>query len=543
MKSVINIAKTFENAAKDNFDRIAVKEAATGRQITFGVLNTRADGYAGYLAAKGVKAADITMLMVTPSIDFICLTLAAFKLGTPVVLIDPGMGFKNLLKCVERVGPKYMIGVPKAVLFSKLFSRQFRSLQGTFCCGKSLGLLGPDITTIPNQHAEKFPVYKPGKDDLAAIIFTTGSTGPPKGVRYEHSIFSAQLELIRNYYKIGSGDVDQPGFPLFALFSAALGACSIIPDMNPTKPAHVDPEKFVKSILENNVSYSFGSPAIWNVVSSFCISKNIVLGSVKTVLMAGAPVPYDLMRRVKKILPQDAKVHTPYGATESLPIVSIEGEEIIKETFAKSRVGGGTCVGRPLPGIEIKIIELSDTVIGEFSEVTFSPVNKIGEIIVTGNVVTRGYMGNPTETKLSKIYDGDLYWHRMGDLGYLDSEGRLWFCGRKAHRVDTGRQRYYSVPCEAIVNEHPNVYRSALVGVKDYERETCPVLVIEPVKGAPAGKELLYEVQELASKSTLTRDVTRFLIHKNFPVDIRHNAKIFREKLALWAQKKLYPSR
>jgi len=543
MNSVSNIAKTFEDSAKRKHNRVGIIEAATGKKITFGNLNSNADGYANYFQGKGFAAGDVVILMVTPSIEFICLTLAFFKLGTPVVLIDPGMGFANLLKCIERVGPKYLVGIPKAVLFSKFFSRPFKSLQGTFCCGRSFGILGPDITRFCSENVKRFAPYEPAPEDLAAIIFTTGSTGPPKGVRYEHTIFSSQLELIEEYYGIGSEDIDQPGFPLFALFSAALGACSIIPDMDPTKPAQVDPEKFVRSIQENRVTYSFGSPAIWNVVSSFCIANSIILDSVKTVLMAGAPVPYDLMRRVKKIVPTDAKVHTPYGATESLPIVSIEGNEIIDTTFAKTREGRGTCVGRALPGIEILIIQLSDNVIENFNDVEQLPENSIGEIIVRGRVVTRAYMENPEETALSKIYDKESFWHRMGDLGYIDSEGRLWFCGRKAHRVDTKEIVYYSIPCEAIVNEHPKVYRSALVGVKNYDAATVPVLIIEPIKGASFGEDLLTEVKTLAANSTLTNEINNFLIHRDFPVDIRHNAKIFREKLAIWAQKKLYPSR
>jgi len=246
---------------------------------------------------------------------------------------------------------------------------------------------------------------------------------------------------------------------------------------------------------------------------------------------------------VKKIVPTDAKVHTPYGATESLPIVSIEGNEIIDTTFAKTREGRGTCVGRALPGIEILIIQLSDNVIENFNDVEQLPENSIGEIIVRGRVVTRAYMENPEETALSKIYDKESFWHRMGDLGYIDSEGRLWFCGRKAHRVDTKEIVYYSIPCEAIVNEHPKVYRSALVGVKNYDAATVPVLIIEPIKGASFGEDLLTEVKTLAANSTLTNEINNFLIHRDFPVDIRHNAKIFREKLAIWAQKKLYPSR
>ncbi|MCP4338087.1 MAG: AMP-binding protein, partial [Desulfobulbaceae bacterium] len=385
-------------------------------------------------------------------------------------------------------------------------------------------------------------VYQPTETDLAAIIFTTGSTGPPKGVRYEHSIFSAQLRLIKEYYSIGPDDIDQPAFPLFALFSAALGACSIIPDMDPTQPARVDPKKFVTSILKHQVSYSFGSPAIWNVVSRYCLEQGIVLNSVRKVLMAGAPVPYELMQRVRDILPGDALVFTPYGATESLPIVSIEGSEVISDTWQQSQRGKGTCVGRSLPGIEIKIIAISDDPLEVLTSEMRVDKGQIGEIIVRGDVVTRAYLNNPEETRLAKIKDGETFWHRMGDVGYLDDADRLWFCGRRAHRVVMKERTLFSVPCEAIINEHPDVYRSALVGINDPKGSNTkiPVIIVEPGRDRIINKKtLIKEVKRRAGQSELTREINYFLVHKNFPVDIRHNAKIFREKLALWAEKKL----
>ncbi len=542
----INIADTFVSVAKECSGRTAVIEARTGERISFAELNGRADAYANYFATNGLGPGDVTILMVTPSVDFICLTLALFKIGTPIVLIDPGMGYKNLLRCIERVSPEFLVGIPKAILFSKVFSKPFHTVKKSFCCGNSLGLLGLDITKDIHETGLEYPVYQPSTTDLAAIIFTTGSTGPPKGVCYEHSVFSAQLRLIKEYYTIGSNDVDQPAFPLFALFSAALGACSVIPDMDPTKPANVDPRKFVASIQKNQVTYSFGSPAIWNVVSRYCLDHGIVLGSVRKVLMAGAPVPYELMKRVRNILPADAKVFTPYGATESLPIVSIEGGEVVSETWKQSRLGKGTCVGRPLPGIDIKIIEISDGPLTELTENMMVDTGKIGEIIVRGDVVTKAYLNNPEETTLAKMKDGDTFWHRMGDVGYLDDANRLWFCGRRAHRVVTKSQTLFSVPCEAIINEHPDVYRSALVGIHgcDAEKTIIPVIIVEPKKdGRGNNKKLIEEVKKRAGQSELTQEIEHFLVHKNFPVDIRHNAKIFREKLALWAQKKLYPCR
>ncbi len=540
---ITNIAETLKQVAKDKGEETGLIEAKSGGFVSFSELDSRSDAYATYLNKKGLSAGQTVVLIVKPSAEFICLTFALFKIGTPIVLIDPGMGYKNLLRCIERVSPKVLIGIPKALLFKKLFPNPFKSIKRTFCCGNSLGLLGTDITRCKSNSAGPYPTFKPTKDDLAAIIFTTGSTGPPKGVRYEHSIFSAQLRLIRDYYKIGSSDIDQPAFPLFALFSTALGACAVIPDMDTTKPAKVDPAKFISSIIKHKVTYSFGSPAIWNVVRRYCIEKNIILENVSKVLMAGAPVPYELLKRVASILPADATISTPYGATESLPIVSITGKEVLEETWEKSKEGRGTCVGKVLPGIGIKIIGISDHPLPTFFKDMELGTGQIGEIIVRGDVVTKAYENNQEETMLAKIADGQTFWHRMGDVGYIDDKKRLWFCGRRAHRVETVDKTHFTICSEAIVNEHPEVYRSALVGISagnDGDKKVA-VMIIEPhnFKNLDRNK-ILQEVEEMAGANALTKDIKYFLIHKSFPVDIRHNAKIFREKLAVWAQKKLF---
>jgi len=435
------------------------------------------------------------------------------------------------------------VGIPKAIAFARIFPKPFRKVERYFCCGKSFGLFGADICTSIEETYTQTSVYQPSKDDLAAVIFTTGSTGPPKGVRYEHSIFCAQLQLIKEYYDIGPSDIDQPAFPLFALFATALGACAVIPDMDPTRPAKVDPEKFVASINRYKVTYSFGSPAIWNVVSRYCVKNRIVLQSMRKILMAGAPVPYEVLQRTSEILPPEATIFTPYGATESLPIASISGKEILADTWRFSQQGRGTCVGRALPGIDLEIMAISDHPVPQLQREMLLGVGEIGEILVRGDVVTRAYQNNHDETRLAKVQDGDSFWHRMGDVGYLDASRRLWFCGRRAHRVQTDNGPLYTIPCEAVINEHPQVYRSALVGIKSREKDCClPVIIVELHKDKSINKkQVLAEIKTMSQRNKLTRDIELFLIHKEFPVDIRHNAKIFREKLAIWAQRKILP--
>ncbi len=534
-----NIAASLVEASRRTPDEAALiaKTKMGWRSWTFSEILANVAFYADFLKGQGIGQGDRVMLMVMPSMEFICLSFALFALGAVVILIDPGMGYRNLLRCIASVKPSVLVAIPQAQLFCRLFRKPFRTVRRRICVGSALGLLGVELPR-PSS-GQELSMIPTRADDPAAIIFTTGSTGPPKGVRYEHRIFKAQLQQIRDYYRIGAGDVDQPAFPLFALFSIALGASAVIPDMDPTRPAKVNPQRFIETIDRYRVTYSFGSPAIWNVVGRYCEAEGLQLNSLKKVLMAGAPVSGALIERLQAILPAEAEIHIPYGATESLPIVSITGREVLAETWALTRQGKGVCVGRPLPGIEVRVIPATDAPIASMSaNIRDLPAGEVGEIIVRGPVVTAAYDNNDSENRLAKILDREGFWHRLGDLGYLDASGRLWFCGRKAHRVTTANGVLYTICCEAIFNNHPQVSRSALVGVGNPGRMR-PVLVVEPVSKVDNPLQLFGELRALALEHGHTSGIKDFLMHKAFPVDIRHNAKIFREKLAIWAARRL----
>ncbi len=532
-----NIAQVLEAiaATKPQATALVVKEGRRWQHYSFNRLATQCDQFATSLHKEGISKGSRVILMARPSFYFVALTFALFRLGAIVILIDPGMGYRNLLRCIASVQPEVLIGIRRAIFLSQLFPKAFTSLRKRLCVhGFFPG--STNLNTLLRSN-EKPPVFVANEHERAAILFTTGSTGPPKGVCYTHGIFHAQLELIRDYYGIGEGDTDQPGFPLFGLFSTALGIKAVLPEMNPAHPARVNPGKFVASLQREKVSYSFGSPAIWNVVSRYCLNQKIILPLTK-VLMAGAPVSGELLARMQKVLPKSAQIFTPYGATESLPVSSIEAREVVEETWEKTKVGKGVCVGRPLPGMEIYIIEPCDNPIESWSSASILPTGTVGEIVARGPVVTPGYDHNDKETSQAKIQDGNGILHRMGDMGYLDAQGRLWFCGRKAHRVLAQEGPMYSVCCEAIFNEHPLVRRSALVGVGRAGSQ-IPVIVVEP-QGRIANRKLFsQELAQLAQANPLTQGIKDFLIHTSFPVDIRHNAKIFREQLATWATGKL----
>jgi acyl-coenzyme A synthetase/AMP-(fatty) acid ligase len=316
---------------------------------------------------------------------------------------------------------------------------------------------------------------------------------------------------------------------------------AILPEMDPTRPAQVDPEKIIQAIHHFGVTNLFGSPALIQRVGRYGAAHGIRLPTLRRVISAGAPVPAKAIERFCRLLPEGVQVHTPYGATESLPVASIGSDEILHQTRQRTAEGAGVCVGRPVEGITVRIIRISDDPILTWSDDLVVPDGVIGEIAVRGPVVTRAYYNRPESTRLAKISDpaGGFY-HRMGDVGYLDEQGRLWFCGRKSQRVVTPKETLFTIPCEAVFNTHPAVLRSALVGVQR-NGATEPVLCVERDREGPVVPEeqLRRELLELGASRPHTRSIRTLLFHPGFPVDIRHNSKIFREKLAGWAEKRL----
>ena len=493
--------------------------------LTFAELDAEVAAWSARLAAAGVRRGDRTLVMVRQGLPLIASAFALFRLGAVPVVIDPGMGLKTFLACVARSRPRALVGIPFARLVSRIFRPAFSTVEIRVAASGSLTARlssGLQPSTLNSQLATSSP------DELAAILFTSGSTGSPKGVCYEHGMFEAQVRLIRDTYGIVPGEIDLPLLPIFALFNPALGMTTIVPEIDPRRPADIDPAKIVQAIRQENVTNSFGSPTLWRKIGDHCREKRITLPSLRRVLCAGAPVPAELWEYSWAFLP-NGQLHSPYGATEALPIATVSADEINLTS------GSGACIGRSVREVEVKIIAISDDPIPSLTEARELPVGEIGEIIVRGPVVTRSYDALPDATTAAKILDGPTIWHRMGDCGYLDAEGRVWFCGRKAERVETTSGTLYTEPCEQVFSAHPRVARCALVGIDPSGQQRPAVIVEAVVKDSTEARAFARELRTLALAHPHTAQIRTFYFRPNFPVDVRHNAKIHRLTLARWA--------
>ena len=546
--ATFNVASFLPLMASDKPERVAVVSPASRgssdpyRRVSYAQLEATTNRYANGLREIGIGQGTRTLVMVQPGLEFIGLVFALFKVGAVPVLIDPGMGVRQMQSCIRTVEPEAFIGIPSAQALRVLQPAAFRTIRHVVTVGRRWFWGGATLSELHDLGGSEFEMTPTKPDETAAILFTSGSTGPAKGVVYEHGMFHAQVRWIQTYYGIEPGEVDLSAFPLFALFAPAMGMTSVVPDMDPVRPAQVDPAVLVREITDYQVTNSFGSPAIWKRVAAYCLECRLKLPSIRRILIAGAPVSWQLLDRLRQVLDSSAEIHTPYGATESLPVSSISAREVLGDCSQRSRAGAGTCVGRPLPGIDLRIIRISDGPIPEWSDDLVVPDGEIGEIVVSGPVVTKRYYGLPEATNLAKIRNGNGIRHRMGDVGYRDEQGRIWFCGRKAHRVVTEKGTMFPVPCEAVFNEHADVFRSALVGVGACGRKR-PVIVVEPEPGKfPSGRRVgafKAELLRLGRENELTRGIDNVLFHRDFPVDVRHNVKIDREELGRWAARRV----
>ncbi len=513
--------------------------------LTFAELELQTSSIAAGFQNMGIKPGMRIVMLVKFGANFISLMFALLKAGAVVVLIDPGMGRKNLLRCLEATNPDGFVAIPAAQGIRMALRHRFPNARFNVTVGRRYGFLPKP--TLDQLAGTPSSLYQPPEISLeseSAIIFTTGSTGPPKGVQYTHRTFNSQVDQLVEHYQISRGGADLSGFPLFGLFNAVMGTTTIIPDMDPTRPADVDPPRLMDAIDQWNVNQAFGSPALWTTFGRWAVEHGRKVESLQRVFSAGAPVPPHVLESMRSIIAESGEMFTPYGATEALPIASIESREVLGETAEKCNQGAGTCVGRKFSGIEWRIIAIDDGPIAQLDNVQELPRGRIGELMVRGDVVTRQYVTRTEQNALHKVYDGENVWHRMGDVGYLDDQDRFWCCGRKSHRISMAKVDLYTEPCEAIFNTHPRVHRTALVGVGAAGSQT-PVLIAEPwAEHRPSDEagqvELLGELKDLGKQHETTDSIERLMIYPDrLPTDIRHNSKIFREQLAPWAEQQL----
>jgi olefin beta-lactone synthetase len=503
------------------------KDGATWRTVSFQQLLERSEQFVRGLEALDLRAGQRASLLSPPSADFFALMLALLKTGLVSVILDPAIGLAKVTECLRETQPEIFIGNTLTHFIRKLYGWGRETVQHNISIASVERAKLKVQSSIPSTNLDS--------SSPAAILYTSGSTGIPKGVVFTQRNLTAQLEMLVATFNIREDEIDLPAFPIFALIDCLLGVTSIIPNMRFPRPADVDPAKVSDAINRFGVTNMFASPIMLDHVAGYGLASGLQLPSLKRVITAGAPAPVTVLEQAAQFLP-DAKIFGIYGATESLPITVIDSRVILEEARYRSAQGAGVCIGKPVDGVRARIIPISESAIPRWDDSLELPVDQVGEITVKGDAVTKEYIARPEANRLSKIDDHGETVHRMGDLGYFDEQGRLWYCGRKSHRVETVHGTFFTEQIEGIFNTHPLVYRTALVGV---DGEPVLWIELEPHARRANRETIQRELIALAENHLQASQIKTFLFAKKFPTDIRHNSKIIREELSGLAKKAL----
>ncbi len=502
--------------------------------LSWAELAARVNQLAAGLSAAGVRAGDRVNLLVPPGIELTSLIYACLRLGAVIVVADAGLGTKGMGRAIKGAGPAYIVGIERALMGARLFGWPGIRISAETLSSAKARLLGvkhsvPEL--IAAGRDTDVPWLRTDPDADAAVLFTSGSTGPAKGVVYTHRQLTAMRDALKNTYNLQAGTSLVAGFAPFALLGPALGATSVTPDMDVTSPRTLTAAALADAASAVSATTVFASPAaLMNVLATsgeLTEDQRKALQRVELLLSAGAPIPEPLLTRVSALTP-NAELHTPYGMTEALPVTDISLDDI-----RAAGAGNGVCVGTAVSGAKVAIAALSPD--GSVGDTALVEPGLTGEILVSAPHVKDRYDRLwITESKSSSLPG----WHRTGDVGHLDEQGRLWVEGRLGHILTTPDGVVTPVAAEQAAESVTAVRRAAVVGVGPAGTQV-PVAVLEladPVRRPGTAPQDLAAAVRTAVAADAGLELAAVLVLPAMPTDIRHNSKIDRTALAGWAE-------
>lgn len=548
---IFNLANTIFEVAKKYPSRIAVIEpdgfGSDGKRrykrYTYAQLSADAESVAPGLREMGIAERTRIVCMTPPGYESCVVGLALQRVGAFTLWIDPSVGYLNVAERLRRINPEAFVGIPMSHLgrivfgWGARFPKKSIVVDGYFPGARTLASLKRKAPEFPPQ-----PDVSP--DDPAAVLYTTGSTGPAKPTLYLHRNYIRLYRIAHQSWRFdpeNNPPVDMAIFPAFFFIALSAGGTVVVPPINFPKetPAKADPKAILEVINDCGVQSCFASPVLLENMARYAVENKINTPSLKRVVGGGAPIFASVKRALLEMMGQEGQVFANYGATEALPSTEMGAQEALAETFPLTDNGAGICVGRPFEGVEARIIRLDDGAIASIDQTVEMPVGEIGEIIVRGQHISPGYYLEPESNRKNKIPDPDGQWHRLGDAGYIDEKKRIWVCGRTSQRVKAAEDHVFSLLAEPIFDSHPLVERSGLVGIPQNGSET-PVICVQLKPGhKETHQEIRKSLLELAAQNRATQIVRHILFIDKLPVDPRHNSKIERPALAKWAAKKL----
>lgn len=522
--------------------QLAGQEAAA---MTWEELKSQVEALAAALYEQGMRAGQRVSLLVQPGNQLTVILYACLRLGAVAVVADAGLGIKGMTRAVRSAWPDWVIGERPGLTLASALGWPGRRISVDALSPRAARLAGVEASVERllrrggSTALETVPM--PPAEADAAVLFTSGSTGPAKGVVYTHGRLGALVALLRRTFSLTPGSSLIAGFAPFALLGPAIGATSVTPDMTVTKPATLTAQAVAAAAAAGKATMFFGSPAaLTNVVATsgeLSGAEAEALEGIKLVLSAGAPVHPELLDKVQQLFPQ-AELHTPYGMTEGLLQTDITRDQIHQ---AAATGQAGVCVGHPVDGVEFAAAPLDE--FGAPADQLSDPAavhGRLSEVVVSAAHLKDRYdqLWFTDRTSRRDTHRG-LLWHRTGDIGHFDDAGRLWIQGRLHHVISTAEGPIGPGLVETPVDALAEVSRSAAVGVGPAGTQAA-VVVLEPVAGmklAVRSSPLAQpEVAQRVREASAAAPVSAVLVVEKLPTDIRHNSKIDRSRLAVWAE-------
>lgn len=548
---LFDLASEVRRTAAEFPDRTAVMEPYRRfgqwqfRTWNYRQLSRDADVVAAALHEKGYGPGTRVVFMAPPSYQASVVGIALSQLGVTTFAIDPSVGYLNVAERLRRIEPQAYVGIPLSQLGRVVFGWGPRLLQ------KSIVLDGwfPGATTFdelvnfPGSRQQKPPV---SVDAPCHVLYTTGSTGPAKPAMYTQRQFVNVYRTAHHswrFHEIDGVPVDMAAFPAFLYIVLSAGGTLVVPPINfaRVRPATTPAREVCEVIEAAQVTSLFASPAFLERIAAYAKTHPAPLRSLRRVIGGGAPLFAPLVRSLLEVIHPEGDVCPNYGATEALPSTEISGREMLAQTAARTDAGEGICVGRPFPGVEVRVVSPIDGESNRLQDYQIVAPGLEGELIVSGRNISSAYYNDERSTQKNKLYGEDgRIWHRLGDVGHLDEQGRVWVQGRISQCVRLGDELLLPIAIEARFDCHPAVRRSGLAAVRsrDGTRQAVVAVELKQKPGAAQKKQVLAELKALTQTEPALARIADVVLLDELPVDPRHNAKIERGKLAVWLEQR-----
>ena len=510
----MNIATLLQSQANARADACAIIDTYRGRERrkTFADLEADAAGAAALLYEHGVGKGDRVLVFQPMSYELYAALLAIFRLGAVAMFVDPSAGRGYIERCCEIGAPRVLIASTRAHLL-RIVSASLRRIPIKFVIGRYVP--GAVSMRRADSQAPYDDIVVCEPEDPALLTFTSGSTGHPKAALRSQGFLISQHRALVHALELKAGEVDLTTLPIFLLANLASGLTSVIPHADLRYPSRIETAPVMGQIERLGVMRSAGSPAFYQRLIECCETEGKGLTGLCRVDIGGAPVLPSLLAQIQQAAPV-AKVVAVYGSTEAEPMAHVSCDEIGEDDLARMKSGYGLLAGLPVAQVKVRVRrDQFGQPIGPFTpgdfEVESLPAGEIGEIVVTGEHVLKGYLHGAGDKETKFEVDGGR-WHRTGDAGYFDTHGRLWLVGRCSARIEDSKGILYPFTVECAAHFIVGLRRSAMVGHKGQR------ILLAEVDASFCSASLL--------KALAWVGLDEVRVVEQIPVDKRHNAKV-----------------